>query len=357
MPARIFISYSQEDKAAYSSLCLAIENSGVSRWDVSELSIGRPLADGLRAAIAECDLCVFLATARSLKSQWCLAELGAFWGAGKKVLVFQADPNIRESDHPPQFQGNLWTSDARQLLRAIKEVERGPILPLEDGYGVVLGSSKFNVRFGRIEKIDHSADDWLVALPANEYFDDECINDPRSALGAFMKHHFNDKIIDIQELVRGALSKERSEQMRKTPEISANSYGVGKCVFLSQPLSASLRIAMVSVTTHRVDVGLRADPAYVFEAAASLHRLMANRRLSRLCVPIFGSGHGGLRGEISLLCMLTAFSELSRRAGQNLREVNIIVYKQGESTTPSISEANVKHALAYIHKLWLNSES
>lgn len=84
MTIQVFISHSGEDKAAYSSLCLALDNSGVSRWDVSKLSLGKPLAERLRAAIEECDLCIFLATARSLESRWCLAELGAFWGAGKK---------------------------------------------------------------------------------------------------------------------------------------------------------------------------------------------------------------------------------------------------------------------------------
>jgi hypothetical protein len=49
-----------------------------------------------------------------------MAELGAFWGAGKHVIVFLADPEIIEAQLPAQFQGNLWTRDARRVLEAIQ---------------------------------------------------------------------------------------------------------------------------------------------------------------------------------------------------------------------------------------------
>ena len=68
---------------------------------------------------------------------------------------------------------------------------------------------------------------------------------------------------------------------------------------------------MVSVTTQRSNEGLRADASYIFEAVRSLQQLMANNRLSCLYIPILGSGHGGLKQEISLACMLIAFGELN----------------------------------------------
>jgi len=117
-----FISHSHEDQAAYSSLCPALDGARVPRWDVTQLFPGQPLAEQLRRAIEHCDVCIFLATRRSLQSTWCLAELGAFWGAGKRVIVYLADPEVKESELPPQLQGNLWTKDARQLVNAIKQV-------------------------------------------------------------------------------------------------------------------------------------------------------------------------------------------------------------------------------------------
>lgn len=348
MASQVFISHNHADKAAYSSLCLALDSLGVSRWDVLDLALGKPLAEGLRDAIQECHVCIFLATARSIESKWCLAELGAFWGAGKKVIIYHADPEIEESQLPPQFLGNLWTSDAKQLVNAIKRSDSGRVQKTKNGYCTWLNSMTINVCLGGIETFDYSGDDCLVALPANEFFDDDCIHDIRSSLGAFMNHYFKDDISKIQSLVSDALKNEPSKNVNKKPKETAPSYGLGKCVFLNSPLSSNLRVAMVSVTTQRADQGLRAGAAYLFEAAESLQCVMANNRLTRLYLPILGSGYGGLRGEVSLICMLIAFGELHRKYGHKLKEVNIVVFKRSENHPPSISEANIEYALDFV---------
>ncbi len=124
----VFVSHSQKDEAAYTALCLALDGQNIPRWDVLEMTPGSPLAEQLRKAIDECEACIFVATRRSLKSRWCLAELGAFWGAGKVVVLYVADPEVTEIDHPPQFQGNLWTSDARRLIETIRPL----VVPIKE---------------------------------------------------------------------------------------------------------------------------------------------------------------------------------------------------------------------------------
>ena len=116
----IFVSHSSQDEALYSNFCLTLDGSGIERWDQDTMAVGPSLADQLREAIRICDACVFLATKRSVESKWCMAELGAFWGGGKSVIIFLADPEIDEAQLPAQFQGNLWTRDARRVLKAIK---------------------------------------------------------------------------------------------------------------------------------------------------------------------------------------------------------------------------------------------
>jgi thioesterase domain-containing protein len=81
---------------------------------------GRPLSDQLRNAIQDCDACVFIATRRSVKAPWCLAELGAFWGARKLVVVYVAEPDVLEKDFPPQFKGTLWTDDINRVIKAVQ---------------------------------------------------------------------------------------------------------------------------------------------------------------------------------------------------------------------------------------------
>lgn len=344
----VFISHCHEDKAAYSALCLALDHSGVLRWDVAKLAIGHPLADGLRDAIEKCDVCVFVATSRSLESRWCLAELGAFWGAGKRVILYLADPAVNESDLPPQFRGNLWTDDAAKVVEAVKVSDVSSVRQTHNGYSVKLGDLKITVSLGRIEECDCTASNCLVALPANEYFDDECIHDSHSALGAFMQRHFANEIPAIQTLVSGQLAGKPTKDVEKTPGEIAKSYGIGTCVYLNKPLSLDQRVAMIVVTTQRADVGLRADASYIFTAAETLYRTMANHRLTRLHIPIIGSGHGGLRGEVSLVTMLIAFGELNRmRSAYCIRDINIVVFKRDDASDASVSSATIRRALDF----------
>ncbi len=114
-----FVSHSQEDTGVYSALCLALDSAGISRWDSSTMSPTESLADQLRDAIHRCQACIFVATHRSIISRWCLAEVGAFWGAAKKIFLFLGEPDLNDSELPPQFKGGLWTSDARSLIAAL----------------------------------------------------------------------------------------------------------------------------------------------------------------------------------------------------------------------------------------------
>ncbi len=122
MPA--FICHSHEDEALYSALCLALDGAQIPRCDVAELAPGLSLADQLRAVIDKCEVCIFLATRHSIESRWCLAELGAFWGAGKRTIVYHTDPDLKEAEIPPQFQGNLRTTRAPQLVDAVDDALR-----------------------------------------------------------------------------------------------------------------------------------------------------------------------------------------------------------------------------------------
>ncbi len=348
MPPQVFISHCHEDKAVFSSLCLAFDGSGIDHWDTNSMAAGDALADRLSSAIAQCGICVFVATERSLKSSWCMAELGAFWGSGKKVILYVADPDIGGNDLPPQFRGTLSTSDTAKVMRdvqsAIAKLER----QAREGLAVQFGQLKVRVHFGRLEEFENADKNCVVALPANEYFDDECIDDSRSALGAFIQHRVQNRVSEIRDLVQAQLAQVPTERVEKTPGTFANSYGIGTCAYLEEPLSLNLRVAMVAVTTQRADIGLRADASYIFIAMETLCRLMANHRLSKLNIPIIGSGHGGLKPEVALTTMLLALSEIGRRGSPNIaREVNIIVFQGDVTQEPAISVASVKRAVDF----------
>lgn len=120
-----FISHNQQDKGLFTTMRAGLAWQGVETWDPDSMGAGASLRDQLREAINNCEACIFLATQNSVKSLWCMAELGAFWGAGKRVITFIADPSITEEQFPPQLRGDLWTNDFDRVVRDVKKLVRG----------------------------------------------------------------------------------------------------------------------------------------------------------------------------------------------------------------------------------------
>lgn len=114
----VFISHAHDDEAAYSTIALLLEPVGC--WSPQQLEVGQLLGDQLRAATEGCEVCVFVVTRRSLASNWCAAEVGAFWGAGKPVIPFVADASVGEDELPQHIRDNVWTRDANRLLHSVK---------------------------------------------------------------------------------------------------------------------------------------------------------------------------------------------------------------------------------------------
>jgi hypothetical protein len=118
---KLFISHKHDDSAVYSMVCMALDSVNMDRFDPLSMRAGESLDLQLKVAIQECDVCLFLATSRSIESKWCLAELGAFWGAGKTVIMFMVDPDLTDTSLPPQFKGSLKANTAKDLIRSIQD--------------------------------------------------------------------------------------------------------------------------------------------------------------------------------------------------------------------------------------------
>lgn len=118
-----FISHSKKtDGAMFKALRAGLTGQGIKVWDPDSMGAGASLSDQLRDAIDSSDVCIFLATKNSIQSDWCMAEVGAFWGAGKAVIVYKADPDVDEALFPPQLQGDIWRDDYDFLVRDVKKI-------------------------------------------------------------------------------------------------------------------------------------------------------------------------------------------------------------------------------------------
>jgi CheY-like chemotaxis protein len=117
-----FISHSFENKPEFENIVDALEQKGVPYWNPSAIKPGASLREQLRAAVELCNVCIFIATRSSVESSWCGAELGAFWGAGKPIIVYLAEASLAEADLPPIVQGDVWERRISKIAERAKEV-------------------------------------------------------------------------------------------------------------------------------------------------------------------------------------------------------------------------------------------
>lgn len=117
-----FISHSFENKPEFENVTDALELRDVAFWNPAEIRPGASLREQLRAAVERCSLCIFVATRKSIGSSWCGAELGAFWGAGKPIVVYLAESSLTDDELPQIVQGDVWERRISKIADRAKEI-------------------------------------------------------------------------------------------------------------------------------------------------------------------------------------------------------------------------------------------
>jgi len=171
------------------------------------------------------------------------------------------------------FAFTLWSS------RATDGDHTGTGLDLtkvKDNNGVLstkVSGCEIKVVEGRIEEYSHNSR-VAVVLPCNEYFDDNCIGDTRSALGAYVNRSFEGQASAFSKLIKEECAKKlgASAMQQKTDDERGESFGSGRCLLLIEPLNRSVPIALVSTTTHEPGRdSLHEYPIFSMECSSWLH--------------------------------------------------------------------------------------
>ncbi|MGZ8260274.1 MAG: TIR domain-containing protein [Caldimonas sp.] len=128
----VFISHSFENKPEFENVADALSARDVACWNPAEIRAGDSLREQLRVAVERCSLCVFVATRKSIGSSWCGAELGAFWGSGKPIIVYVAEPSLADDELPQIVQGDVWERRLARIAERAHEIEQAadPSRPL-----------------------------------------------------------------------------------------------------------------------------------------------------------------------------------------------------------------------------------
>ncbi len=202
--------------------------------------------------------------------------------------------------------------------------------------------SVLSVTFGRIEECGAAADD-AVVLPANEFFDDECIRDQKSALGAFVMAHFGDRRDEFTKLVANARQRLWPALVESEAGTHRESYGVGTSLCLEKPLGAPFTVILTSVSRWRAGEGIKAEPSYIFAAVQSIKRVMNDRKLFSVHLPLLGSGHGGMENEVALFCLALALG-----TSRDIRRANIVLFQASKEKSTEIDPESVRKILACV---------
>lgn len=117
-----FLSHSFDNKPEFENVAEALELRGVPFWNPADIKPGASLREQLRSAVERCDVCIFIATRSAIESSWCGAELGAFWGAGKPIIVYLAEASLQDDDLPQVVQGDVWERKISRIAERAKEI-------------------------------------------------------------------------------------------------------------------------------------------------------------------------------------------------------------------------------------------
>lgn len=217
----------------------------------------------------------------------------------------------------------------------------------EHGFHINVNEVTVNVVFGRIEEKSDSFSDSAIVLPANEFFDDDCIDDKKSALGAYINSKFLNQVEQVKDRIKNELINCKKIEIEKENGIFKDSYGVGKALLIKNILGSSQPVVLLAVTTKRAGEGLRSELSYIHEALKQLFAVTADARIASVCLPILGSGHGGLKKEIALFGLIMALLEMiTSPSGKHMKTVNIIVFRDTVTSMPEIKESTVKKLLS-----------
>jgi len=236
-----------------------------------------------------------------------------------------------------------------RMSRDLESLLGAPVVQADASVGqpldakVQIGRANVEIVEGRIQ--DYPMDDSVVALPANEYFDDECVTDVNSSLGAYVQHHFKDSLEEFLAAIEGELSDLPSQRVPRAERRIDDSYGIGRAIYL-HGLAPEHRIILVSATTERTAVGLRAEPHFLYAAMQGIIETMNAQRIYSLVMPVLGSGHGGMPLIVALLFNLLAVrSCLANESGLQMKQLRIVIFNGAGS---EVTGAAVEEVLSRV---------
>lgn len=270
------------------------------------------------------------------------------------ALYFGDPIKIPASDHfsiakpegPDAFQHRLLCQFIETLVQTALDAT---IVSESNGeHRTRVGNCEICVVNGRIEEYEIKPGS-VVALPCNEYFDDRCTSDSRSALGIYVARHFSGDEQRFIALVQAGCRKRfgSGTEQQKTNDEAAESFGPGRAILLLTPPGKPVSVALIATTTQRAGQGLAARISYLFDGIRELFELIADERIDEVVMPVLGAGHGGIDPPLALVGLVLALAEAAQTR-QKKKKVVIVVFRPSPSAAPTVAAGVVRRALSLV---------
>ncbi len=385
----VFIGSSSEGKKFALAVQTALEaDAEITTWDQGVFALGRTFIEALLEATARFDFAILLLTpddiVQSRSTELAsprdnvLLELGLFVGKLGRDRTFILQQPGSSMKIPTDLAGVVtghydWpradmnhraavatASEAiREKIQALgkrEHSEEGVFLGLDpklvvESHGklsATINGCEITAAVGRIEHFPTTAQT-VVVLPCNEYLDDECAYDTRSALGAYVNKVFARNSDDFISLVKGECAKNLGPgaERQKREHERAISYGPGRALLIQHALDSDVLIALVSTTTQRAGQGLVAKSSFLFEGMCELVTRLVDERLNEIVMPTLGAGHRGMDPATAFVSLVLALAEAIRYVpGRPVRNATIILFRKDHTSDCEVDWVVVRRALA-----------
>jgi O-acetyl-ADP-ribose deacetylase (regulator of RNase III) len=349
MKPRIFVGSSKEQLAlAYAIQKCLHHAADVTVWTQGVFGVSKSALESLLAVLDRMDYGVFvfaaddLVTMRGKKTHAArdnvVFELGLFMGRlgrGHGFVVAPEGHNLHVPTDllgttPALFDPNRAKTEPEPALatacHAIREVisrpSAGTVTRIDGGFRLLLSPQhSIDLVTGAIQESRPDANHGAVVLPANTTFDDECINDLNSALGAYFQTHFKSRIPEVQTLIR--------DQLRTISPTTgtAGTYSPGTVVYLDHPLKTGHRIVVAAVTEKIPGAGMRADTLSLIAALKGVMRVASDKRIAEIWMPVMGTGHGNLDFAVALAMIVVQLTNGILREGyHSIHRAVVMIY-------------------------------
>lgn len=176
-----------------------------------------------------------------------------------------------------------------------------------------------NIIYGTIIDFQEYDKDSLVILPANDKFDDKCVDDRKSVLGAFVNSLYPNDNNTFKDKIKAEVTKRGKEL-----------FEIGEWIYLhALDETKQFNAGIIAVTHLTEEDTIVANPENIMLAFNGIFKMMEQKRPHKVFIPLIGSGHGGLSPQSSLLYLLVStIQNMKKVNGNKMKEANIIIYKK-----------------------------